>query len=480
MMNVRSRVPVIGAALSILVGLLAPCTQVYARDVMVTEFCNVTVTFKATVPDSVEQGQSFTMTNITVQPANTYGFTVTSSVFKMSATNTSSTNYSQDFYKTDPSPTTGHSTEVSYYPNWLLPATGDPGSSVTIKLISTQTVVQGYGNVNCSFTKTLASVPITAHVSSGGGSTSGGGSAGGGSTSSGGTSSGSSSGSKTSRDSTSGTSTKTTTETKKDPSKTATDTDTSKMSDQPAVDESVTVVPLNIDVKDSSGARVKGAVVTLDGSQKLTTDAAGRVTFPNVLTGNHAVLVSYKGQKINRNIQLTTDAVGSAVTVSLPPTSHAPLLAIVGGIVAFLVVAGAAGLFVMKRRQAVGQPGEPAISLPGIIDGLAVPAPGEAAITHIPAVPAFEPRPTIPSPAPWTPPALVQPEVPAQTPAPSQPPVVQPPVPQQPAQGPVSIPVVQMPSAPSVVPSPVETPPLQPTDSSQSPITPQTPLPNQS
>ncbi len=341
----------------------APSTVV-AGAVTQTEFCNVTVTFKATVPNSVEEGQNFTVTGISVQPAKSYRFNVSSSVFEMTATNTSSPNYSQNFAYTNPSPTTGHSTYVGHYPNWSHTASGNAGGNVVIKLKKSTTVVQGYGNVVCNFSKTLATIPITAATPdppdpdpspspSPSPSTSpsptpddGGGSSGGGGTGSGGT--GSSGGSKKPGSKS---------DDKKDTSK------DSKNEDQPkdiVVDDNgevvngdeLSVVPLAILVRDENGKIVPNAEVTLDGGEKQKTDENGRVVFSNVLTGGHSISVSYQGRTISKDLDLSTENFGEVVEVKLPGamfTFSPAFIAIAGAGLA--VIGGIIGLWLFRRHQ---------------------------------------------------------------------------------------------------------------------------------
>lgn len=395
-----------GIVLFVVASLVAPVPAASAASVTVTETCNVQVTFKATVPDSVEKGKVFSVTGISIQPKNTYGFNVTSSVFDMSATNTSSTAYSQNFYATDPSPTKGYNTYVGYYPNWTLDASGPVGSAVTIKLKRTVTVIQGYGGspVTCNFTKTLASVPIVA----------------------------------TSPGSAASQPPATSTQpapAKSQPTQTVTATTTPTASKSPtaapsaaqqtdaptassgsataatdnksgASEEPVSVVPLNIAVTDSSGKPVEGAEVTLDSTKKLLTDKLGRVVFSNVLTGKHALLISYKDKKMTSEVRLSISDVGQVKNIVLPPSS--PLVnpyVIIGAAMAGIAAVAGLGAFIVKRRRRAEQGADsaaaPAITIPRILDGTAVPAPESGTITHIPAIQVHEPAVATVTPAPW-------------------------------------------------------------------------------
>jgi|GEM_PF-4319655 len=371
----------------------------HAANVTVTDFCNVQVVFKATVPDSVRQGESFTITNITVQPKNTFGFTVSSSVFDMTATNTSSPTYKQNFIATNPSPTTGHNTYTGIYPNWSHSATGPVGSNITIKLVRTVTVVQGYGTVNCPFSKTLATIPITAPLPSDpdpsptpspsnspnpspsntppvtiGGNNS----------------SSSSSGSGISKDQNSSNQNKNNDKTSKgggekkgnatkgedsDSSSNVEDRSTGNLPDL----STVSVVPLIIEVRDDSGKPIQGAEVTLDGSQLAKTDRQGRVVFSNILTGGHNISVFHKGQKISKDIELTTADVGKVIPMKMPATPIAlhPAVLATGAI----LIAGMSGFGIFltirrKKQQAVDQalelPSQHLTYLPGVVAGSVV------------------------------------------------------------------------------------------------------------
>ncbi len=472
--------------LSGIICLVFPHSPVSARNITVTATCNVRVTFTATIPDSVEQGKSFTITNITISPSSSYGFTVSSSTYDLVATNTSSTTYHQSFARTVPSPTTGHSSYVGHYPNWTLDATGPVGSEVTVTIKKSVTVVQGYGTVNCNFNKKFLSVPIVAPKSSPPPSSS----------PSPPPSSRPPSGPGPTKPSSTPKSNQKPSDkspTTKTPKK---DDDTPKPTDgddtpSPSVDDSVTVIPLNVDVVDSSGKRVQGAVVTLDGSKELTTDNVGRVTFSNVLTGSHAILVTYKDQKVNQSIKLTADNVGEVITIELPAQSMMPALMTAGGATAALAASGAAGFLIIRRRRAAADQGAvPAISISSIVDGSAVPTPTNTTMAHIPAVPAFEPQPAAPAPAPWTPIDTVP--LPSQTPpapeAVMTPPQQVEPLPatqtttstpaQQAEPTPVTaetLPVESISTVPAADPVPASTPPLSattnPSEQSVAPIT---------
>ena len=401
--------------IALLVGPLTLVSSVSAATITVKAFCNVQVTIKATVPDSIEQGKSFMMTDITVQPANTYGFNVTSSIYYMSATGTSSTNYQQNFYATNPSPTTGHNTYVSYYPNWTLNATGPVGSAVTITLNKSITVIQGYGGspVNCNFSKTLATVPIVA--ASAAPSTPTTPSQPASPTSPSTKPNNSPSKSPTTSSSTPSPSTSATPQTT-NTSKTTTNDSTAvapSTSEKP-VNKSVSVVPLTIEVRDHFGTTIKNAEVMLDSSKRLTTDNRGKVTFSNVLTGPHAILVSYKGQKITKNITLGDDAISKVTTVELPATP--PPWPIIIGIGVTAVVLLAAATILMLRRKRSRQP-DSTDTLHGVINQAVERSPSPVLSGTIPAIPMFATKSAPPPLTPWNPiPPADTPQV-ASTPA---------------------------------------------------------------
>ena len=392
------RLFILGLA-ALLVGPFTFVSSASAATVTVKAFCNVQVTIKATVPDSIEQGKSFMMTDITVQPANTYGFNVTSSIYYMSATGTSSTNYQQNFYATNPSPTTGHNTYVSYYPNWTLNATGPVGSNVTITLNKSVTVIQGYGGspVNCNFSKTLATVPIvaasatpstpppqsTAPTSP--------------STKPNNSPSKSPTTSSSSPSPSTSTAPQTTGSTK---SSTNDSTAVAPSTSEKPVNKSVSVVPLTIEVRDHFGTTIKNAEVMLDSSKRLTTDNRGKVTFSNVLTGPHAILVSYKGQKITKNITLGDDAISKVTTVELPATP--PPWPIIIGIGVTTVVLLAAATILMLRRKRSRQP-DSTDTLHGVINQAVERSPSPVLSGTIPAIPMFATKSAPPPLTPWNP-----------------------------------------------------------------------------
>ena len=414
----RKKLNILASVVVSLLSLFVPYAHVSAGNVTATETCNVQVYFTATVPDSVEQGKSLTISNITVQPANSYGFTVTSSTLTMAATNTTSSTYSQSSYATNPSPTTGHNTYVAMYPNWILDASGSAGSSIAIQLKKSVTVIQGYGGspVTCTFSKVLATIPITAKSVSSSPSPSPSStpsatpttpSTTSGSSSSSSSPSGSSFGVSTSVSGTSQTASSST----KSSSSSSSAAAAPDTSGQP-VNQSVSVVPLTIEVNDSSGKSVSGAEVILDGSKKLTTNGDGKVTFSNVLTGTHVILASYNGQRVTKSITLSATNVGTATAINLPKVPFAKEDIIAIAVAAGAVVIGGVGSLLLRRKRAsaASQQTTSNMSLHGIISGSAVALQPAATMRHIPSIPVFAPQSTTPNPAPWAPPAAVQQE----------------------------------------------------------------------
>lgn len=452
----------VAAALSIL-SLFAPASTSYAASVLVKETCNVSVTFRMTVPDSVQQGSTFSITDISVQPANSYGFTVTSSIFDMTATGTSSTAYSQNFITTDPAPTTGHNTYKAIYPNWAMNASGAVGSSIVIKAKKSVTIVQGYGTVKCDFTSTLATIPIVAASAP--------------------SPAPSTTPAPSTAPSTAPTTTKTPTSTTTPRPSTTPQSETPAPSTTPAPgttdttdstdakDEALTVVPLIIRVRDESGKNITNAEVTLNGTKKLKTNSNGEVTFANVLTGNHSVVVTYANKKVSHSIQVDAQDVGTAVVISLPadPVIMNPF--VIGGITAgTLAISAPLAFFAVRRyrsRPGLDIPAD-AVPLQGVISGSATPAIANTTISHIPAIPVFPAQPATPSPAPWDPatptPATQQvvsfdysalanqPDTPIVAPQPSptvvEQPATTPPIPQNPPVGSIESAIQAQVSAP--------------------------------
>lgn len=309
-------------------------TRVSADEVNYSETCNVSVKFHATVPAQVEKGKSFWVTNITVQPTQTYGFNVTSSPFTMTATNTTSSTYEQDFARTDPSPTSGQSTYVSYYPDWEINATGAVGSNIDINIIKTVTVVQGYGKVTCNFKpkNPFASIKIVAPAA---------------------TPTPSSSPSQPPKGSTSPKPTKSNSPSKstspsssKSPTKDQTkdnssDTDKTSSDDEVATDDSsapddtdsIVVSTLAVRVLDSSKSPIAGADVILDGSIKQTTNKLGGAVFPNVITGSHSITASVDGRKVSMTIKYSKDNRSKVFDIVVPDSRLGLyiLLGVLGG-----------------------------------------------------------------------------------------------------------------------------------------------------
>jgi hypothetical protein len=172
----------------------------------------------------------------------------------------------------------------------------------------------------------------------------------------------------------------------------------------------------------------------------MTADGKGKITFPNVLTGNHTLLVSYKGQNVSRSLSVSTDDVGKVITIVLPaaPVSTGVIVASAAGGVGVIGTGAAIGFLALQRRRNAGQlqkaTEDP--TLHEIISAPAVEAP--AGNAHVPAIAAYESQPAAPSPAPWAPPPPpetppIQPpeqEAPVQPPEPAVDPPDQPDIPE--------------------------------------------------
>ncbi len=410
----RNKISIIVLTLISILSLFSIVTPVAAKNISDTETCNVQVSINATVPDSVVQGQSFNLTNFTVQPSDTYGFNVTSSTYYLSATNTPSSTYTQDFYATNPSPTTGHSTYIGYYPNWTLNATGPVGSSVTISLIKSVTVIQGYGGspVTCNFNKTLTSVPITAAAAPPPSPSS--------SPSSQPSSSPSSNNTKVSVSGTVPSSPSPSTSSASEGAAVAQPSTVAQAQANGGATEpdkkSVSVIPLNIKVVNSSGKAVAGAEVTLDSSKDLITGNDGKVVFSNVLTGTHAILVSYDGLRTSSTVNLGNADVGKVESIQLPaPKTFNSVVIGAGALAAAAVIVTTAGfLFLRHKRQLATKTAgsQSDVTIHGIIDGSAVPIQADTTIEHIPAIQIFDAQPaTVSTPAPWDPASITIPSL---------------------------------------------------------------------
>lgn len=160
-------------------------------------------------------------------------------------------------------------------------------------------------------------------------------------------------------------------------------------------------MPLSVEVRDSLGGAVKGAVVTLDGSQKLTIDEKGRGTFSNVLTGKHVLLVSYKGLTASRDINIDMDNLNSAVVIKLPPSTQ-PLNFVIPAALIVVVISGVlVAIFIRRRRSAGAALVPPAAAIPGVIAGSVDSIPKDSTLRPVPPIVVFEPKVVTPNPAPW-------------------------------------------------------------------------------
>ena len=123
------------------------------------------------------------------------------------------------------------------------------------------------------------------------------------------------------------------------------------------------VVPLNrgsikVTVKDVNGKPVSGATVTLfDSSGKKvtsgTTDASGTLNFIDLTDGNYVVETTASGSATSRSTVTLQPGTQLGVSVNLQPSTAGglDLTTTLGGLLAGLVVAVAAGLFIRSRRK---------------------------------------------------------------------------------------------------------------------------------
>lgn len=272
--------------------LLLPTVYFLARERLasaVTDSCSgVATTFTANAPSSVTAGQSFTVSGITSRPQTSYGVTVTTSTLSISASNATPASYTQAATATDPSPTTGAQTYTATYPNWTLTASGNPGTTIAIKLSSVTANVEGIGSINCSLSATLANVTINAPAATPKSSSSG--------------------NSSTSQPNTSTNSTTPTNE--------SNSTQTATSDTQTTSDERLTTII----VKDKNGRPLSGAKVEVGSGSNGYTDNDGKVIFKNLPGGNQTVTVSYKGQVLSQSVSVN-DQTDQTIPVALGGSS---------------------------------------------------------------------------------------------------------------------------------------------------------------
>lgn len=297
------------AVLSFIFSLPLQSGTVLARQVSVEEFCQIPLTVIADVPEEVKKGGKFTLSNFLLKPSNTYGVTISSSITELSATNTNSNVYSQDFTKTVPSPTTGAEYYTAFYPNWVIDATGEVGSTIEIKLKGSKSIVGDLGELPCTYTKTLAVVKITSNAI---------------------------------------------TETSVVPTNTP------------------SVVALQIEVLDSYGRKVKDAKVSFDNNES-TTNNEGIAIFKNVLSGKKTVLVLDGDDRIQNELIVPNDAAfANVITIRkpTPPLYENPFFI---GVISFVAVAIIATIIVSiakRRKEDTDHSGQPqTLNLQEIIQG---------------------------------------------------------------------------------------------------------------
>lgn len=282
---------------------------VRARQVSVEEFCQIPITIIANVPEEVKKGDKFTLSNFVIKPSNTYGVTISSSITELSATNTNSTVYRQDFTKTVPSPTTGAEYYTAFYPNWVIDASGEVGSTIEIKLKNSVSIVGDLGELPCTYTKTLASVKISSNAS---------------------------------------------TDTSIEPTNTP------------------SVVALRIEVLDSYGRKVKGAKVSFDNNES-TTNNDGIATFNNVLSGKKTVVIIDGDERIQNELTIQNDtAFTNVITIRkpAPPLYKNPFFIAVTFFVAVAIIVTIIVSIVKRRKENTDHSEQPqTINLQEIIQG---------------------------------------------------------------------------------------------------------------
>lgn len=332
--------------LLLVIGLFSAWRKSYAATVYDT-CVGVQTAFTATYPSSVTTGTGLSVTGITSRPSSSYGVTVLSATLYMSATNASESVYSKSATRTDPSPTTGASTYTGYYPDWSLTATGAASSQIVVKLTKAVAQTKEYGTITCNLTATLATINITAPVSTGGGGSGGGSSGGGGSgggSSSGGTSTGgTSSGSNTTTTSTTSSGTSTS-------PKLSTATNIPPKTITTASGEQIQVFPVIVIVKDKNNQAVKGAKVTIEG-QTDETDTEGGALFQDIPEGNHTLTVVYKDLKTQQSFTVTAGDKVNTVNVTIAKVTIFQKLLLPGAIGAAVIVAGGTVTFLVIRKR---------------------------------------------------------------------------------------------------------------------------------
>lgn len=335
---------------SVGISLVALHTPVSAKKVSVDEICQIPVVIQAEVPEKVQKGKSFKLSNFLLKPGNTYGVTIASSITELSATNTNSKKFNQDFYKTDPSPTTGADSYTAFYPDWVIDANGEAGSSIEIKLVGSISEVADVGQVPCTFSKTLATIPIV--------------------------------------------------------SEQVESTPISAESSSPAA-----VVAMRVKILDNFGRPIKGAKVSfavVEPALEATSDENGFATFDNVLSGTHTLIVKDGDSRITQVIKVSPDSSFDKTIFTFqrvaPPLYANPFFI---GLVAVALTVGITGsmIYIIRRSKVAKttpatQSAGPGLStLIGSTNYSNKPVP---TIIPEPSQPYGAPQSYQPSPAPWT------------------------------------------------------------------------------
>lgn len=290
--SISSKTVAYGLLFAISSSLILLQHNVHAKEVSVDEYCQIPVIIQANVPEKVKKGTSFLVSNLIIKPSNTYGQTISSSITALTATNTNSSLFRQDFTRTDPTPTTGYDRYIAYYPDWTIDATGEVGSTIEIKLKDSISSVGDLGEIPCTYSKSLATVLIT----------------------------------------------------DKDEPEAAASTTPSKVPG---------VVALRVQVVDNYGRSIKSAEVGV-GDSKQKTDENGLATFLNVLTGKKTIYAIDGEDRIQGIFDITKDTtVAKVITLRKPaPPFYQNPLFIGGVIVAVIAIIASITFVIVKRRKA--------------------------------------------------------------------------------------------------------------------------------
>lgn len=304
-----------------------------AKSHAVRDTCTgVSTEFKGTVPSSVKPGQGFTLTNISSRPDTSYGATVNSSSLKLSASKVSQGGYNEDNTSTDPSPTTGHPTYTSYYPDWQLTAAGENGEKIVIKLVEATAEVEGFGSVTCTLSETLATVDIAQSESP------------------------------------SSTNTPTTAEQEEDqPVSTSAD-----VADESVSEDDVQDIPesententsfnlnthdLTINVVSNDGDAVQGASVTIDNQLTESTNSNGQAQFKDIRVGSHTVVVKYGSYTYENKLSVSENPKDNNITINIPISAELPWFLLAVLMLIILVISAVAYYIFHKRKQSKQTP----------------------------------------------------------------------------------------------------------------------------